>query len=73
MSHFINDIELEIYKTLITIFKIGLSKLTGSAVPPFFNGIGMNFVNFQFSNINIPPKILPTVSLFGPVSIKETT
>ena len=32
------------------------------------SGMALNLVSFQFSKMSIPPNILPTVSLLGPVS-----
>ena len=33
--------------------------------------MALNLVNFQFSKMSIPPNILPTVSLLGPVSAED--
>ena len=52
-----------------TACKTYVPSLTGKCF--FLGGMALNLVNFQFSKMSIPPNILPTVSLLGPVSAED--
>ena len=49
-------------------YKTYVALLTGKC---FLGGMALNLVSFQFSKMSIPPNILPTVSLLGPVSEED--
>ena len=52
-----------------TVCKTYVPSLTGKCF--FLGGMALNLVSFQFSKMSIPPNILPTVSLLGPVSAED--
>ena len=52
-----------------TACKTYVPSLTGKCF--FLGGMALNLVSFQFSKMSIPPNILPTVSLLGPVSAED--
>ena len=62
----LRNIKMALYTSACKTY---VPSLTGKCF--FLGGMALNLVSFQFSKMSIPPNILPTVSLLGPVSAED--